>query len=82
MAELKEKPPSEAELYFSTDEISEVVRRLAVVKSGVALPVHGEVTWMWSPGRGPVARVVVRHVDNVRMLPIAKTRPRGPRETG
>jgi hypothetical protein len=77
MGASKKEPPSEAEIFFSTDEITETVRRLAVVATGVKLPVHGEVTWMWSPGKGPVARVVVRHIPNVRMLPIAKAGPRG-----
>lgn len=76
MAAPKPEPPRSAEIWLSTDEVSDLVRKLAVVKSGVKLPVYGEVTWLWSPGVGPVARVEVRHVPKVTMLPIAKAKRR------
>lgn len=62
------------EIFFSTEELSHFVRELAAVKLGVALPVYGEVQWMWAPGQGPVVRVTVEHLPNV--TPLAGRRPR------
>lgn len=63
------------EMFFSTDELSDVVRELAARRLGVELPVAGRVTWMWAPGQGPVARVEVEHLSNVtRLRPKAESR--------
>lgn len=66
----------DADEWLSTDEISDAVRLVVARRAGVALPVHGEVIWMWAPGQGPVARVQVRHVENVVQLPVRKVAPR------
>ena len=59
--------PREA-IFFSTPELADLVRELAAKRLGIGLPVEGTVLWLWSPGIGPVARVEVEHLPNVKRL--------------
>lgn len=59
-------PPADSGYFLGADELSEMVRARAARELGIEPPVVGEVHWLWSPGVGPVARVVnLRHVANV-----------------
>jgi hypothetical protein len=63
----------EVDVYLSTQELSDLVRRTVAAREGIPLPVAGDVHWLWSPGVGAVARVVnLRHVPNVRALRVVR----------
>ena len=68
------KTAPRGELYLSTIDLEHLLRDHVASRLGVPLPVYGEVTWTWSPGLGPVARVTVEHLPNVHQL-----RPEGRR---
>lgn len=65
---------SEGELWLSSDELSDIVRRHVAHALGVPCPVAGSVIWAWSPGKGPVAHVTIESVPNV--VPIGQGRRR------
>lgn len=70
---------ADREEWFSTDELSDMVRRAAARRAGLEPPVLGEVLWLWAPGQGPVAHVLVRRAPNVVQLPVREASSRGSR---
>jgi L-lysine 2,3-aminomutase len=74
MAEARE---GTATVMLSSDELTQIVAEWVAKHSGVALPVQHHVEWMWSPGKGPVAKVKVESVPNVRQLVLPKVKRNG-----